>query len=139
LVGDRSDLAKVVPHADVAQLVEHHLAKVRVAGSNPVVRSTKSQVRGLTQRLPIWPGQGPGDHGPYHGRRGTSGKARPQRAQRTSGSSRARPGDAILVSSNTEFGIDSGEASVLELLVVLPVGGEVNVPGGTIFQPRWTL
>ena len=26
-------------HADVAQLVEHHLAKVRVAGSNPVVRS----------------------------------------------------------------------------------------------------
>ncbi len=28
--------------ADVAQLVEHHLAKVRVAGSNPVVRSTPS-------------------------------------------------------------------------------------------------
>ena len=28
--------------ADVAQLVEHHLAKVRVAGSNPVVRSNKS-------------------------------------------------------------------------------------------------
>ena len=28
-------------HADVAQLVEHHLAKVRVAGSNPVVRSKK--------------------------------------------------------------------------------------------------
>src|SRR5690606_41540765 len=27
-------------HADVAQLVEHHLAKVRVAGSSPVVRST---------------------------------------------------------------------------------------------------
>ena len=27
-------------HADVAQLVEHHLAKVGVAGSNPVVRST---------------------------------------------------------------------------------------------------
>ena len=26
-------------HADVAQLVEHHLAKVRVAGSKPVVRS----------------------------------------------------------------------------------------------------
>jgi excisionase family DNA binding protein len=30
--------------ADVAQLVEHHLAKVRVAGSNPVVRSKKVQV-----------------------------------------------------------------------------------------------
>ena len=29
-------------HADVAQLVEHHLAKVGVAGSNPVVRSTMS-------------------------------------------------------------------------------------------------
>ena len=26
-------------HADVAQLVAHHLAKVRVAGSSPVVRS----------------------------------------------------------------------------------------------------
>ena len=26
--------------ADVAQLVAHHLAKVRVAGSNPVIRST---------------------------------------------------------------------------------------------------
>jgi hypothetical protein len=29
-------------NADVAQLVEHHLAKVRVAGSNPVVRSQKT-------------------------------------------------------------------------------------------------
>ena len=28
-------------NADMAQLVEHHLAKVGVAGSNPVVRSTK--------------------------------------------------------------------------------------------------
>jgi hypothetical protein len=32
--------------ADVAQLVEHNLAKVGVAGSNPVVRSKKYQVRG---------------------------------------------------------------------------------------------
>jgi hypothetical protein len=33
-------------HADVAQLVAHHLAKVRVAGSNPVVRSERpSQTR----------------------------------------------------------------------------------------------
>jgi hypothetical protein len=31
--------------ADVAQLVEHHLAKVRVAGSNPVVRSRESPGR----------------------------------------------------------------------------------------------
>jgi hypothetical protein len=33
------------PHADVAQLVEHHLAKVRVAGSNPVVRSNEVPAR----------------------------------------------------------------------------------------------
>jgi hypothetical protein len=32
----------LTPRADVAQLVEHHLAKVRVAGSNPVVRSTET-------------------------------------------------------------------------------------------------
>ncbi len=31
--------ASLDEHADVAQLVEHHLAKVGVAGSNPVVRS----------------------------------------------------------------------------------------------------
>ena len=29
-------------HADVAQLVEHNLAKVGVAGSNPVVRSKRN-------------------------------------------------------------------------------------------------
>ncbi len=33
----------------MAQLVEHHLAKVRVAGSNPVVRSEAS---GLTVEWP---------------------------------------------------------------------------------------
>jgi hypothetical protein len=32
-------------HADVAQLVEHNLAKVGVAGSNPVVRSTPLQAK----------------------------------------------------------------------------------------------
>ena len=37
-------------HADVAQLVEHHLAKVGVAGSNPVVRSTKPQVTAHARR-----------------------------------------------------------------------------------------
>ena len=39
-------------HADVAQLVEHHLAKVRVAGSNPVVRSTLDFVGLLLQSEP---------------------------------------------------------------------------------------
>ena len=37
--------------ADVAQLVAHHLAKVRVAGSNPVIRS-----RGWTRPFMVeWP------------------------------------------------------------------------------------
>ncbi len=30
----------------MAQLVEHHLAKVRVAGSNPVVRSAVTSIEG---------------------------------------------------------------------------------------------
>jgi hypothetical protein len=34
--------ASLSEHADVAQLVEHHLAKVGVAGSNPVVRSDRT-------------------------------------------------------------------------------------------------
>ena len=34
-------------NAEVAQLVEHNLAKVRVAGSSPVFRSLK-------RRLPRW-------------------------------------------------------------------------------------
>ena len=44
-------------HADVAQLVEHHLAKVRVAGSNPVVRSEKvSSIDFRDRLLPVeWP------------------------------------------------------------------------------------
>lgn len=53
-------------HADVAQLVEHHLAKVRVAGSNPVVRSEwisapgsssmgLDQMRGCPALLVEWP------------------------------------------------------------------------------------
>ena len=37
-------------HADVAQLVEHHLAKVRVAGSSPVIRSeAHSLIDSLTE------------------------------------------------------------------------------------------
>lgn len=39
-------------HADVAQLVEHHLAKVRVAGSNPVVRSGRRPL--LRQGFPAF-------------------------------------------------------------------------------------
>jgi hypothetical protein len=35
----------------VAQLVEHHLAKVRVAGSNPVVRSETPNTVGANPRF----------------------------------------------------------------------------------------
>ena len=39
---------RIIPScADMAQLVEHHLAKVGVAGSNPVVRSTDHFGRSL--------------------------------------------------------------------------------------------
>src|SRR5690606_26865929 len=38
-------LARCRGRADVAQLVAHHLAKVRVAGSSPVVRSTSFSSR----------------------------------------------------------------------------------------------
>ena len=41
MVSDRTQAAWLRGCADVAQLVEHHLAKVRVAGSNPVVRSER--------------------------------------------------------------------------------------------------
>ena len=33
------------PHADLAHLVERHLAKVEVAGSSPVIRSRKQKTR----------------------------------------------------------------------------------------------
>src|SRR6266542_519741 len=39
-------------HADVAQLVEHHLAKVGVAGSNPVVRSKKPPMTSGYEKAP---------------------------------------------------------------------------------------
>ncbi len=45
-------------HADVAQLVAHHLAKVRVAGSNPVIRS-RGRARQTSFAVPLrtveWP------------------------------------------------------------------------------------
>ena len=40
-------------YADVAQLVEHHLAKVRVAGSNPVVRSKTALWGGFFFSAPL--------------------------------------------------------------------------------------
>jgi hypothetical protein len=70
-------------HADVAQLVEHHLAKVRVAGSNPVVRSEVPEAvsradgplgSSVPARLPVgrpvaeWPsGLGKGLQSPVRG------------------------------------------------------------------------
>ena len=43
--------------ADVAQLVEHHLAKVRVAGSNPVVRSERVSPSPWGDVLRWWSGR----------------------------------------------------------------------------------
>jgi hypothetical protein len=48
----------VTDSADVAQLVEHHLAKVRVAGSNPVVRSEVPEPCRLVAEWPSGLGKG---------------------------------------------------------------------------------
>ena len=54
--------------ADVAQLVEHHLAKVRVAGSNPVVRSEGTLCPCGMPFVAEWPsGLGKGLQSPVHG------------------------------------------------------------------------
>ena len=47
-------------HADVAQLVAHHLAKVRVAGSNPVVRSARPPTPGRPRGVASGAVQGSG-------------------------------------------------------------------------------
>ena len=41
----------------MAQLVEHHLAKVRVAGSNPVVRSERVSPSPYGEQVPRWSGR----------------------------------------------------------------------------------
>ena len=52
----------------MAQLVEHHLAKVRVAGSNPVVRSRRSVCPCGMPLVAEWPsGLGKGLQSPVHG------------------------------------------------------------------------
>ena len=60
MVGTRDRAAAI---ADVAQLVAHHLAKVRVAGSNPVVRSRyrsrRPEVAGTHGGVAEWLRQGP--------------------------------------------------------------------------------
>ena len=45
-------------HADVAQLVERHLAKVKVAGSRPVVRSEGPFAPSRSAAWPSGPGEG---------------------------------------------------------------------------------
>ena len=46
--------ARSCKHAEVAQLVEHNLAKVRVAGSSPVFRSKKTLLAIRFERLPFF-------------------------------------------------------------------------------------
>src|SRR5439155_25110130 len=67
-------------HADVAQLVEHHLAKVGVAGSNPVVRSSFIQDRGILG-LGLEGGEGM-RNGPSGGEEGPFGARPPPAAPR---------------------------------------------------------
>ena len=57
MVSDRTRDAWLQGCADVAQLVEHHLAKVRVAGSNPVVRSERVSPSPCGEQVPPveWP------------------------------------------------------------------------------------
>jgi hypothetical protein len=56
-VGQRLPVVErgTVGRADVAQLVAHHLAKVRVAGSNPVVRSEARRLEEATEVSVEWP------------------------------------------------------------------------------------
>jgi hypothetical protein len=61
---DADGLATLANHADVAQLVEHHLAKVRVAGSNPVVRSRNFEERFLAAFLDLAGSDPPHDRDP---------------------------------------------------------------------------
>ena len=49
----RPPLLSSLAHADVAQLVEHNLAKVGVAGSNPVVRSRTRRSRFQTSPVAL--------------------------------------------------------------------------------------
>src|SRR5262249_35220579 len=64
-------------HADVAQLVEHHLAKVGVAGSNPVVRPRNYLRKRRSPRRAVPPAPH-GDAGVLHKRRARSGDAAPR-------------------------------------------------------------
>jgi hypothetical protein len=57
MVSDRTRDAWLQGCADVAQLVEHHLAKVRVAGSNPVVRSERVSPSPCGEQVPRWSGR----------------------------------------------------------------------------------
>jgi hypothetical protein len=57
MVSDRTRAAWLQGCADVAQLVEHHLAKVRVAGSNPVVRSERVSPNPNGEHVSWWSGR----------------------------------------------------------------------------------
>ena len=57
MVSDRTRDDWLQGCADVAQLVEHHLAKVRVAGSNPVVRSERVSPSPCGEQVPRWSGR----------------------------------------------------------------------------------
>ena len=73
----------------MAQLVEHHLAKVRVAGSNPVVRSEKCWWRTILATLGYFASVSFGSHWEYRllsiGVRGRLGQTLGQSARAAAG------------------------------------------------------
>src|SRR5260370_22938784 len=125
--------------ADVAQLVEHHLAKVRVAGSNPVVRSEGAYARTAWPWWPSpfmaeWPsGLGKGLQGPVHGF--DSRLRLPYLAARLRGRPHARPDQAGLVGQDdhlnpvaqAELGQDPADVRLDRRLGHVQRGGDLGV------------
>jgi quercetin dioxygenase-like cupin family protein len=49
----------------------------------------------------------------------------------------ARPGDVIVVPSDTVFELSNGSDRPLRLLCCLPVGGQARLADGSTFTPPW--
>jgi mannose-6-phosphate isomerase-like protein (cupin superfamily) len=47
------------------------------------------------------------------------------------------PGDALVVPKEVEFNLTNPHAEPFEAVVVFPVGGKANLPGGEPFTPPW--
>lgn len=49
----------------------------------------------------------------------------------------ARPGDTIVVPPDTDFALQNTGDVPLQLICVLPVGGQARTPDGAVFTPPW--